>query len=65
MIPDESKVTTKFLNYALDVAGIGGVTTGIPSLTVPMLAKFKIPLPPLPVQLEIVRILDNFKELTE
>ncbi len=64
MIADESKITTKFLHYALDVAGIEGVTTGIPSLTVPMLEKFKIPLPPLPVQREIVRILDNFTELT-
>ena len=27
-------------------------------------SKFKIPLPPLPVQVEIVRILDNFTELT-
>ena len=64
MIADESKITTKFLHYALYVAGISGVTTGIPSLTVPMLEKFTIPLPPLPVQGEIVRILDNFTELT-
>lgn len=28
-------------------------------------AKFKIPIPPLPVQREIVQILDNFTELTE
>ena len=64
MIADESKITTKFLHYAMYVAGIEGVTTGIPSLTVPMLEKFTIPLPPLPVQSEIVRILDNFTELT-
>lgn len=64
MIANESKITTKFLNYALSVAGIEGVTTGIPSLTVPMLEKFTIPLPPLPIQEEIVRILDNFTELT-
>ena len=64
LIADESKITTKFLHYALYIAGIEGVTTGIPSLTVPMLGKFTIPIPPLPVQNEIVRILDNFTELT-
>lgn len=63
MVADESKITTKFLHYALYVAGIEGVTTGIPSLTVPMLEKFTIPLPPLPVQQEIVRILDTFTAL--
>lgn len=64
LIADENIITTKFLNYALCVAGIEGVTTGIPSLTVPMLRKFIVPVPPLPVQNEIVRILDNFTELT-
>ena len=64
MIADESKITTKFLHYALYVAGIGGVKTGIPSLTVPMLEKFSIPVPPLPVQEEFVRIFDNFTNLT-
>ena len=64
LIADENKITTKFINYALYVAGIEGVSTGIPSLTVPMLDKFRIPLPPMPIQVEIVRILDNFTELT-
>lgn len=63
LVADKSIITTKFLNYALCVAGIEGVTTGIPSLTVPMLKKFAVPVPPLPVQGEIVRILDNFTEL--
>jgi len=64
LIADESKITTKFLNYALSVVGLEGVTTGIPSLTLPMLKKYKIPIPPLAIQREIVRILDNFTELT-
>ena len=38
--------------------------TGIPQLTKPMIKDIEIPLPPLPVQEEIVRILDNFTELT-
>lgn len=37
---------------------------GVPSLTQKVLNKVKIPLPPLEVQREIVRILDNFTELT-
>jgi len=52
LIADESKITTKFLNYALSVVGLEGVTTGIPSLTLPMLKKYKIPIPPLAIQRE-------------
>lgn len=37
---------------------------GIPQLTKPMIQHIQIPLPPLPVQEEIARILDNFTELT-
>ena len=36
----------------------------IPYITLPMLQTFKIPIPPLPVQQEIVRILDTFTQLT-
>ena len=38
---------------------------GVPTLTQKVLNKVQIPLPPLPVQREIVRILDKFTELTE
>lgn len=37
---------------------------GIPALAKSTVSALKIPLPPLPVQSEIVRILDNFTELT-
>lgn len=37
---------------------------GVPSLTQKVLNNIRIPIPPLPVQREIVRILDNFTELT-
>ena len=37
----------------------------MPSIRRPMLNKFKIPVPPMPVQREIVHILDNFTELTQ
>ena len=36
----------------------------VPYITLPMLQEFRIPLPPLPVQQEIVRILDSFTKLT-
>jgi len=36
----------------------------VPYITMPMLEKFQIPIPPLKIQSEIVRILDNFTELT-
>ena len=39
------------------------VFSGIPALNASNLKKLKIPLPPLPVQEEIVRILDNFDAL--
>lgn len=36
---------------------------GQATVTIEDIRKFKVPIPPLPVQSEIVRILDNFKEL--
>jgi type I restriction enzyme S subunit len=40
-------------------------TTGIPQLTVPMVAKYDIPIPPIEKQREIVEILDNFSKICE
>ena len=37
---------------------------GIPAVSKKQVEEFRVPLPPLPVQQEIVRILDNFTELT-
>ena len=38
---------------------------GVPSLTQTILNKVLIPVPPLPIQNEIVKLLDNFTDLTE
>lgn len=38
---------------------------GIPAVSKKQVERFRIPVPPLPVQREIVRILDKFTELTE
>lgn len=59
-----SNINVRYLKYTIDTLTFRVPTSGIPQLTVPMVAKYKIPLPPLPVQCEIVRILDKFTELT-
>ncbi|WP_058953026.1 restriction endonuclease subunit S [Clostridium tyrobutyricum] len=51
----------QLLNMNLNSLAVGG---GQPLVTAGKLKQIKIPLPPLPVQIEIVRILDNFTELT-
>jgi len=65
LIPNVDLITSKFLNYALDVTEIGHSGGSIPQLTVPNVNKIKIPLPPLVVQQEIVKILDTFTKLEE
>ena len=52
--------TPKFLKYFFDNTNIDVPKTGIPQLTIPMVRKIYVPLPPIEVQKEIVRILDEF-----
>ena len=56
----------KFIYFSLKKQHLERLNTagGVPSLTQNVLNKVQIPLPPLEVQREIVRILDNFTELT-
>jgi type I restriction enzyme S subunit len=63
LIPKKETISTKFLNYALDITPIGGTSGSIPQLTVPTVKKISIPIPPLPIQQEIVNILDKFTQL--
>ncbi|EOE5942912.1 restriction endonuclease subunit S [Campylobacter upsaliensis] len=65
LIPNLNKITNRFLNYALYTTHIEkyGTSAGIPQLTIPMLEKITIPLPPLSVQEEIVELLDKFDTL--
>jgi type I restriction enzyme S subunit len=55
----------KYVFYCLQKENLERLNTagGVPSLTQTVLNKVEIPLPPLPVQEEIVRILDAFTEL--
>lgn len=60
----------KYLSYALATTearkqkSAGKVKSKVVHSSVSAIKKISIPIPPLPVQSEIVRILDNFKELT-
>jgi len=60
----KGNITADFLYYVIEATTFQVPTSGIPQLTIPMISKYKVPMPPLPVQEEIVRILDNFTELT-
>lgn len=59
-------IEPKYVYYCLKKQHLEKLNTagGVPSLTQAVLNKVKIPLPPLEVQQEIVRILDTFTELT-
>ena len=67
-IKGKEDVLTKYLYYCLEnmqeeihATKKGG---GVPHVHISSIENFKIPVPPLPVQEEIVRILDTFTELT-
>lgn len=63
---DISQAMPKYVYYCLQMEHLEqyNAAGGVPSLTQAVLNKVKIPVPPLPVQREIVRILDKFTELT-
>ena len=60
-------ILSRYLFYqieAVDLMNFADYSGAMPSIRKSSLEKFLIPVPPLPVQHEIVRILDNFSELT-
>ena len=63
-----SEISTKFLCYYMmsnfkEFILQKAVNATVSSIRKPMIAKFSIPIPPLPIQQEIVRILDTFTDL--
>jgi type I restriction enzyme S subunit len=63
--PINSDLNTKFLSYILGSVAKAYVSAGMgnPKLMSNVMAKVKIPIPPLDVQEDIVKILDNFTML--
>lgn len=59
----KSNITAQFLKYFLDTQKISVPTSGISQLTIPMVAKIKIPVPSLQTQQKVVDILDKFDTL--
>ena len=64
---DETIALPRYVYFCLQKEHLERLNTagGGPSLTQAVLNKVKIPIPPLPVQAEIIRILDAFAALTE
>jgi type I restriction enzyme S subunit len=62
---DDSQVVPKFLYYFLSTVGLGEMNQagGVPSQTQSVLNELKIPVPPLEIQRESVKILDTFTKL--
>lgn len=59
----KNEVIADYLKYVIETIKFQVPTSGIPQLTVPMVAKYKIPVPPLKEQEQIVSILDRFNKL--
>ena len=62
---NEALIVPKFLYYYLGTVGLADMNQagGVPSQTQTVLNRLRVPVPPLEVQREIVRILDAFTEL--
>ena len=60
---DTNVITLSFLKYALELASFKSNKSSLPNVNASMIKAIEIPIPPLPVQEEIVRILDKFTEL--
>ncbi|MBQ0119135.1 MAG: restriction endonuclease subunit S [Bacteroidales bacterium] len=61
---DESILNVYYLKYALETIEFGQQKSSVPNINANMIKSLSIPVPPLPVQEEIVRILDNFSLLS-
>lgn len=64
-IPKGHNLNVKFLYYCLSAMSFVGTNSSLSSMKAADFHKIPIPLPPLPIQTEIVRILDKFVEQQE
>lgn len=61
---DESILSVYFLKYTLETVEFEQQKSSVPNINAGMVKAISIPLPPMPVQEEIVRILEKFSLLT-
>lgn len=66
ILKNKDNCLLRYVYYILQTIDISMIVRGTPpKLTLSNLKNIKIPVPPIPVQKEIVRILDNFTDYTE
>lgn len=63
-VPDINILTPKYLYYVSQTLTFQVPKSGIPQLTVPMLSKYKIPIPSLEEQNRIAQVLERFDKIT-
>lgn len=63
LIPQDDRLSVRFLYYALSSIDFEVKKSSVPNMNANEVKQKVIPFPPLPVQEEIVRILDTFTEL--
>ena len=60
---NDSQLSVYYLKYALETVEFEKQKSSVPNINANMIKAISIPVPPLPVQEEIVRVLDTFTEL--
>jgi type I restriction enzyme M protein len=64
-IPDKRVINIKYLEYVLSSLNVYRNGNSIPQLTIPMIKKEYIPLPPLEIQKEIVEELEQYQKVID
>ena len=64
VVPKDSTLNAKFLYYALSSQKIESKSSSVPNMNADEIKRLQIPVPPISIQDEIVRILDSFTKLT-
>lgn len=64
-IPDTKQISTEFLKYAIDNLVIQRSGSAIPQLTVPMIKDYKIPVPIIEEQIQLIEKVENLRTETQ